>query len=71
MEREIVIGTDGNAPVGMCFLLVTEPKTAKNRMHPDLTSSAQDREHETARLLALGPTSGRLSGAIREKTSSA
>src|ERR1019366_8807577 len=53
-EREIVIGTDGNAPVGMCFMPVTEPKTVKNRVHLDLTSSAQDRDQEIERLLALG-----------------
>ena len=53
-EREIVIGTDENAPVGMCFMPVTDPKTVKNRMHLDLTSSAQDREQEIERLLALG-----------------
>ena len=53
-EREIVIGTDQNAPVGMCFMPVTDPKTVKNRVHLDLTSSAQDREQEIERLLALG-----------------
>jgi hypothetical protein len=30
-ENEIVIGTDENAPVGMCFMPVTDPKTVKNR----------------------------------------
>src|ERR1022692_2055367 len=39
-EREIVIGTDENAPVGMCLMPVTDPKTVKNRVHLDLTSSA-------------------------------
>lgn len=52
--REIVVGTDENAPVSMCFMPVTDPKTVKNRAHLDLTSSAQDREHEIERLLALG-----------------
>ena len=33
---------------------VTDPKTAKNRVHLDLTSSAADRDQETDRLLALG-----------------
>jgi len=33
-EGEIVIGTDENAPVGMCFMAVTGPKTVKNRVHP-------------------------------------
>jgi catechol-2,3-dioxygenase len=27
-ENEIVIGTDQTAPVGMCFMPVTDPKTA-------------------------------------------
>ena len=53
-DREIVIGTDESAPVGMCFMPVTDPKTVKNRMHLDLTSSAQDRDQEIKRLLALG-----------------
>src|ERR1700716_309182 len=53
-EREIVIGTDENAPVGMCFMPVTDPKTVKNRVHLDLTTSAQDRHQEIERLLALG-----------------
>jgi hypothetical protein len=54
-EREIVIGTEEDAPAGMCFMPVTDPKTVKNRVHPDLTSSAQDRDQEIGRLLALGP----------------
>jgi Glyoxalase-like domain len=54
-EREIVIGTEEVAPAGMCFLPVTDPKTERNRVHPDLTSSAQDRDQEIGRLLALGP----------------
>jgi hypothetical protein len=61
-DREIVIGTDDNAPVGMCFMPVTDPKTVKNRVHLDLTSSAADREQEIERLLVLGhagSTSGR------------
>jgi hypothetical protein len=31
-----------------------EPKTVKNRLHLDLTSSAADRDQEIDRLLALG-----------------
>jgi hypothetical protein len=38
----------------MCFMPVTDPKTVKNRIQPDLTSSAQDREQQTERLPALG-----------------
>jgi len=53
-EREIVIGADENAPVGLCFMPVTDPKTIKNRVHLDLTSSAEDRDQEIERLLALG-----------------
>jgi predicted enzyme related to lactoylglutathione lyase len=52
--NEIVIGPDENAPVGMCFMPVTDPKGVKNRVHLDLTSSADDREQEIGRLLALG-----------------
>ena len=53
-ENEIVIGTDENAPAGLCFMPVTGPKTVKNRVHLDLTSSAADRDQEIDRLLALG-----------------
>ena len=52
--NEIVIGTDENAPVGICFMPVTEPKAIKNRLHLDLTGSSEDREQEIERLLALG-----------------
>ena len=53
-ENEVVIGTDENAPVGMCFMPVTDSKTVKNRVHVDLTTSAADRDQEIDRLLALG-----------------
>jgi catechol 2,3-dioxygenase-like lactoylglutathione lyase family enzyme len=53
-EREIVIGPDENAPVGMCFMPVTDAKAVKNRLHLDLTTAAGDREAEIDRLLALG-----------------
>jgi predicted enzyme related to lactoylglutathione lyase len=53
-EREIVIGPDVSAPVGMCFMPVTGPKTVKNRLHLDLTTEAADRDAEIERLLALG-----------------
>jgi hypothetical protein len=33
-QRQIVIGTDENAPVGICFMPVTDPKTVKDRVHP-------------------------------------
>lgn len=53
-EREIVIGSGENAPVGICLMPVTGPKTVKNRVHLDLTTNAQDRDQEIERLLALG-----------------
>ena len=53
-ENEIVIGTDENAPVGICFMPVTVPKTVKNRVHVDLTISSADRDREICRLLTLG-----------------
>ncbi len=53
-ENEIVTGTDENAPVGVCFMPVTDPKTVKNRVHLDLTTSAADRDQEIDRLLTLG-----------------
>ncbi|MFD0309373.1 VOC family protein [Streptomyces sp. NPDC127119] len=40
-EREVVIGPDENAPVGICFMPVTDRKVAKNRLHLDLTSAAE------------------------------
>jgi predicted enzyme related to lactoylglutathione lyase len=53
-EREVVIGPDEAAPVGICFMPVTDAKTVKNRVHLDLTASADDRDAEIERLLALG-----------------
>ncbi len=53
-EREIVIGPDVNAPVGICFMPVTDAKTVKNRVHVDLTTSAADRDQEIERLIELG-----------------
>jgi predicted enzyme related to lactoylglutathione lyase len=52
--REIVIGPDAYAPVGICFMPVTDPKTVKNRVHLDLTTSAADRDEEIERVIALG-----------------
>ncbi|HEY2639441.1 MAG TPA: VOC family protein [Streptosporangiaceae bacterium] len=51
---EIVIGTDENALVGMCFMPVTDQKIVKNRVHLDLATTAEDRDQEIDRLLALG-----------------
>lgn len=53
-EREVVIGPDENAPVGICFMPVTDEKTVKNRVHLDLTSGPEEREAEIERILALG-----------------
>lgn len=52
--REIVIGPEESAPVGICFMPVTENKTVKNRLHLDLTSGQEDREAEIERILSLG-----------------
>jgi len=59
-EREIVTGN--NAPVGIGFMPVTDPKTVTNRVHLDLTASAADRDGELSACLPwgrAGPTSGR------------
>ncbi|MBT2509003.1 VOC family protein [Streptomyces sp. ISL-98] len=53
-EREVVIGTDENAPVGICFMPVTDEKKVKNRLHLDLTSDPDDRDTEIERIIALG-----------------
>jgi predicted enzyme related to lactoylglutathione lyase len=53
-EREVVIGPDLDAPVGMCFMPVTDRKAGKNRIHVDLNPGADDREAEIDRILALG-----------------
>ena len=53
-EREVVIGPHVDAPVGMCFMPVDDPKHTKNRLHLDLTSEAADRDAEIERILALG-----------------
>ena len=53
-EREVVIGADEAAPVGICFMPVTEVKTVKNRLHLDLSPGPDDRDAEIERILALG-----------------
>jgi predicted enzyme related to lactoylglutathione lyase len=53
-EREIVIGTDETAPIGICFMPVTVEKKVKNRLHFDLTSGVEERDAEIERILALG-----------------
>lgn len=53
-EREVVIGPDETAPVGMCFMPGTDRKAVENRLHLDLTTRAADREAEIERILVLG-----------------
>ena len=53
-EREIVIGTDENAPVGHLLHAVAEHETDEEPRISGLTSSAQDRDQEIERLLAWG-----------------
>jgi predicted enzyme related to lactoylglutathione lyase len=53
-EREIVIGDDATAPVGICFMPVTDAKTTKNRLHLDLSPDPGEQEAEIERILALG-----------------
>ena len=54
-EREVVIGANTSAPIGMCFMPVTDTKVVKNRLHLDLApGSAGDRDGEIERVLALG-----------------
>ena len=53
-EREVVIGPDESAAVGICFMPAGEDKVLKNRLHLDLNPSAEERESETERILALG-----------------
>jgi predicted enzyme related to lactoylglutathione lyase len=53
-EREIVIGVDENAPVGICLMPVTDRKQVKNRLHLDLTPGPAGRDAEVDRIVALG-----------------
>ena len=53
-EREIVIGVDVNASVGICFMPVTDKKTVKNRVHLDLAPDTDEQDAEIERILALG-----------------
>jgi predicted enzyme related to lactoylglutathione lyase len=53
-DREVVIGPDPTAQVGICFMPVTEPKAVKNRVHLDLTTAPDERDSEIERILALG-----------------
>jgi predicted enzyme related to lactoylglutathione lyase len=57
-EREIVIGTDPDATVGICLMPAGDEKSVKNRVHLDLNpggdAAPNDREAEIRRILALG-----------------
>jgi predicted enzyme related to lactoylglutathione lyase len=53
-EREIVIGVDVTASIGICFMPATEKKTVKNRVHLDLTPGPDEQDAEIERILALG-----------------
>jgi predicted enzyme related to lactoylglutathione lyase len=52
--REVVIGPEESAPVGICFMPVGDAKMVKNRLHLDLTCGPEDREAEIDRILSLG-----------------
>jgi predicted enzyme related to lactoylglutathione lyase len=53
-EREVVIGADATAPVGICFMPVRDIKTTKNRLHLDLSPDPGEQEAEIERIVALG-----------------
>jgi predicted enzyme related to lactoylglutathione lyase len=53
-EHEVVIGPDETAPVGICFMPVSDVKIVKNRVHLDLTTGSENRDAEIERLLGLG-----------------
>ena len=53
-EREVVVGPDDDAPVGLCFMPSPDVKVVKNRVHLDLTTEADDRDAEIERLIGLG-----------------
>jgi predicted enzyme related to lactoylglutathione lyase len=52
--REVVIGPDENAPVGICFMPTPDDKVTKNRLHLDLTPGPDGRDAEVERIVALG-----------------
>jgi predicted enzyme related to lactoylglutathione lyase len=52
--REVVIGPDEAADVGICFMPSPDGKLVKNRVHLDLTAGAGERDAEIERLLELG-----------------
>jgi hypothetical protein len=56
--NEIVIRTGENSPVGMCFITVADPKTVKDYVHLNLTTSAAGRDQEIDHPLAPGVRRG-------------
>jgi predicted enzyme related to lactoylglutathione lyase len=54
-EAEVVVGPDVDAPLGICLMPAGDTrKVVKNRVHLDLTTTAEDRDAEIERLIALG-----------------
>jgi predicted enzyme related to lactoylglutathione lyase len=53
-EREVVIGADATASMGICFMPMTDEKSLKNRLHFDLAPDPDGRDAEIERILALG-----------------
>jgi hypothetical protein len=54
-EREVVVGPDVDAAIGLCFMPAGSTlKSVKNRVHLDLTTTDDDRDAEVERLLGLG-----------------
>jgi predicted enzyme related to lactoylglutathione lyase len=54
-EQEVVVGPEVDAPVGLCFMPAGRTrKIVKNRVHLDVTTTADDRDSEIARLIDLG-----------------
>src|SRR3954471_2091762 len=52
--REVVIGPDENAPVGICFMPTPDDKVTKNRLHLDLTPAPDGGDAEVERIVARG-----------------
>jgi predicted enzyme related to lactoylglutathione lyase len=51
---EVMVGADEHSFPGLCFLLVPESKSIKNRLHLDF--APDDRDAEVERLIGLGAT---------------
>src|SRR4029450_11867180 len=57
-EQEVVTAPAAPAPVGICFMPVTDAKTTKNRLHLDLSPDPGEQEAEIERILPLGRLPG-------------